>query len=279
MKIIKTKKEVQFLIKEFQLKNKTTAFVPTMGALHLGHLKLVRKAKEENDIVIVSIFVNPKQFNEKRDFTSYPNTIKADIKKLEQENCNILFAPTTDEIYDKKSENCKSFEFDFLNSIMEGKFRPQHFEGVVAVIKKLFNVIKTDTAYFGKKDYQQLMIIKKIVNDCKYKVKIKEVDIVREKSGLAMSSRNARLSAKEKENAANIYKLLSKAKRLLKNNSIDKVKQLIISEFNKIQEFRLEYFEIRDKYTLNESKNNKNAIAFVAVYLSEVRLIDNIEFL
>ncbi len=261
------------------LKNGTViGFVPTMGALHEGHLSLVEKAKKENDIVVVSIFVNPTQFDNADDLINYPKTIEKDLSLLKSFNCDIVFTPTSKEIYADNIQS-QSFDFDGLEYQMEGKFRAGHFNGVGTIVKRLFDVVKPHKAYFGEKDYQQIQIIRKMVEKNKLPVQIISCPIHREKDGLAMSSRNARLTEAQRAAAPFIYETLKKAKIKFGTKNASEVLKWVENEFKNHPVFNLEYIEIADEETLLpvETKNpTKKYRAFIAVFAGKVRLIDNI---
>lgn len=253
--------------------------VPTMGALHKGHLSLISQSVKDNAITVVSIFVNPTQFNNLEDLEKYPRTLESDIEKIATINPDIIiFSPTVDDIYrgDTKSE---PFDFEGLENQMEGKYRPGHFDGVGTIVKRLFEIVKPNNAYFGEKDFQQLQIIKKMVAKANLAITIIGCGIFREESGLAMSSRNERLLEEEKKEAALIYKILLEAKEKFITESVERIILWVESEFKKHAHFELEYFEIVTENDLlpytEKSKNNK-ARAFVAVFLNNIRLIDNI---
>ena len=270
-------KSVQQKIKSLK-KGTSIGFVPTMGALHKGHLSLIERAKKENDIVVVSIFVNPTQFDKKEDLINYPKTIDKDLSLLKSVYCDLVFAPSSSEIYANniKSEN---FEFDGLEFQMEGKFRDGHFDGVGTIVKRLFEIVKPHKAYFGEKDFQQLQIIRSLVKNYKIPVKIVPCEIYREDDGLAMSSRNARLTIEHRLAAPFIYKTLKKAKlKFGTENALDIVKW-VENEFKKDPLLELEYFEIAEEETLQTIKNNnpkRKYRAFIAVFAGKIRLIDNI---
>ena len=259
--------------------NSTTGFVPTMGALHEGHLSLLKKALSENEVVIISIFVNPTQFNNPEDLAKYPRTLENDVEKIKTISDKIIiYAPTVDDIY---SGNTKSehYNFDGLENQMEGKFRTGHFDGVGTVVKRLFEIVKPTNAYFGEKDFQQLQIVKKLVEKEKISVKIIGCPIFRERNGLAMSSRNERLSGEERQKAAIIYKTINEAKTLFGTKSAKEVSDFVTKTFKKHPDFELEYFEIADENALLTCKRkNKNKIyrAFIAVFVNKIRLIDTI---
>ncbi len=265
-------------IEKIKDSGKSIGFVPTMGALHSGHIELVKRAVSENDITVVSIFVNPIQFNNKEDLEKYPRTLVSDLDKLSNTGCNIVFAPEVTEMYpDNKIE--ESFDFGHLESVMEGKFRPGHFNGVAVVVKKLFEIVMPTNAYFGEKDYQQLLIIKELVKKLSIIVNIIPHPIVREDDGLAMSSRNLRLTSDERKIAPLIYRTLKKAKENSHKMSLIDTKMWVTNEINSINGFKLEYFEVLDADNLNVISDWNEAekiIGCIAVFLGDVRLIDNI---
>jgi pantoate--beta-alanine ligase len=257
----------------------TIGFVPTMGALHAGHLSLLRQAKQENDTSICSIFVNPLQFNNSEDFRKYPKPIENDIDILSSVNCDILFNPSEKEIYPEPYNTI--FNFNDLDKYMEGAFRPGHFNGVAVVVKRLFDIIEPDNAYFGEKDFQQLTIIKYLVKTHTIPVNIVACPIVRETDGLAMSSRNTRLTSEERKVAPLIYQILSEVKRIYKSKTIEEIKRFVEDNLHKFQPMKLEYFEIVNIETLEPVSvvdDSSSCIACIAVYVGNIRLIDNIKF-
>lgn len=259
--------------------NKTIGLVPTMGALHQGHLSLMELSSKENDITVVSIFVNPTQFNNKEDLDKYPRTLDADIQKVETLNTSIIiYAPSVKDIYEETISS-ESFDYDGLELKMEGKHRIGHFDGVGTIVKKLFEIVNPSKAYFGEKDFQQLQIVKTLVKKHALPVEIIACPIYREKSGLAMSSRNERLSSESREKAAFIFKTLQRAKKLFATKSAKEVTKIVEEAFKKRKEFTLEYFEIADEETLNICKRkdkNKKYRGFIAVFIDNIRLIDTI---
>ena len=289
-----TKKHLNFLKKQ----GKSIGFVPTMGALHRGHTSLLERAKRENDIAASSIFVNPLQFNDKKDLEKYPRTIESDIEKLKSAGCDMLFAPSADEMYPdslKKEDRNKENEIVFLGHldlIMEGAHRPGHFQGVCVVVKKLFDIMEPDKAYFGEKDFQQLAVIKHMVKALNIPVEIISCPTVREAGGLAMSSRNMLLTTEERKNAAHIYKTLIEAKVKLEkkhhsgiplaNHSPDELKKFVEDKINENPFLQLEYFEVVNSETLVPITDYRSPItalrACIAVKVGNVRLIDNIPF-
>ena len=258
-------------------KNKQIGFVPTMGALHKGHESLVIKSLENNDFTVVSIFVNPTQFNNVDDLKKYPKTIAKDLELLKNIGCDFVFIPSVEEIY-AQTVVSKTYSFDGVEHQMEGKFRTGHFDGVATIVQTLFEIVKPDNAYFGEKDFQQLQVVKKLVEKEKIATKVIGCPIHREKDGLAMSSRNIRLSIEQRAEAPLIYKTLKKAVELAKSKSINEVYQFVKNEFD-ASSLNLEYFTIAEEHSLEEvSKINfsiKNR-AFIAVNVGPVRLIDNL---
>jgi len=280
MEIFKTKSELKKYLSDLRQKKISIGFVPTMGALHQGHLSLISHGKNKNDIMVVSIFVNPTQFDNKEDLEKYPKTLENDIKLLESVNCDVLYTPTADEIYDDNVVSEK-FDFDGLEHQMEGKFRDGHFDGVGTIVKKLLEIVTPGKAYFGEKDFQQLQIIKKLVEKHQLPVKIKGRPIFREDDGLAMSSRNARLTKEHREEAPFIYKTLKKAKKKAGTKNVQEITKWVLKQFEKNPLLELEYFTIAEEETLETAKDinpNKEYRGFIAVYAGKIRLIDNIRF-
>ncbi len=279
MVIFNNKKDLKNYLKPFSDSNKTIGFVPTMGALHNGHLSLFQKSVEQNDVTVISIFVNPTQFNNKEDLEKYPRTLESDIKKTETLNPNIIvYAPTVSDIYGENVVSEK-FDYDGLENQMEGKQRPGHFDGVGTIVKALFEVVKPTKAYFGEKDYQQVLIVKKMVEKHNLPVEIVICPILREKNGLAMSSRNERLSEEEREKAGIIYQTLLQAKELFQTKSPKEVYNFVYQTFQSQNFLQLEYFTIADSETLveiTEKQETKKYRAFIAVNIGKVRLIDTI---
>ena len=260
-----------------ETKQKTVGFVPTMGALHDGHLSLVKKSLLENDLTVVSIFVNPIQFNNQEDLKKYPRTLETDLKKLQDIGCDVVFTPNYNEMY--PDEITERFNFGELERVMEGEHRPGHFNGVAIVVKRLFEIVNPQRAYFGEKDYQQLLIIKALVKKENLSVEIVPVEIVREPHGLAMSSRNGLLSDKARQQAGIIYKVLKDVKKIFPNKRPSEIKEYVKKQFAENPDFTIEYFEIADSNTLQhipDKKNAKNIRAFIVVHIENVRLIDNI---
>lgn len=283
MQIITTKKELQATVAACRFEHKTIGLVPTMGALHNGHASLVKRCVEENDVCVVSVFVNPTQFNNKEDLAKYPRNLKKDAEFLSTLGAAFVFAPTPEEMYSAEEMNT-TFAFDFagLDEVMEGKMRPGHFNGVVQVVSRLFYLVQPDRAYFGEKDFQQLAIIHHMVERSALKdtfgdLKIIGCPIVREASGLALSSRNERLSEEQKATAVHISRILTES-LTWPRNSVKEVEQRVVDEINRIPGLEVEYYSIVDGTTLQETDTFVNAVGCVTVYCGEVRLIDNIRY-
>jgi pantoate--beta-alanine ligase len=279
MHVFQTQKELQIELNKAQNQSKKIGFVPTMGALHEGHLSLLEQSLAENEITVLSIFVNPTQFNNADDLKKYPRTLEKDVELVQQLNKNIIvYAPSVSDIYEGNTIST-SFNYDGLENQMEGKHRPGHFDGVGTIVKKLFEIIKPTNAYFGEKDFQQLQIVKKLVAKHKIPVTIIGCEIYRESSGLAMSSRNERLSESARNESKLIYQILSQAKEKFISKSANEVVLFVEKEFKKHANFTLEYFEIAAEDTLLTCKRkvkNKKYRGFIAVFIENIRLIDNI---
>ncbi|WP_431133429.1 pantoate--beta-alanine ligase [Psychroserpens mesophilus] len=280
MQIFKNKTDLTAHIDHLKSEKKTLGFVPTMGALHQGHASLVLKGLENNDVVIVSVFVNPTQFDNKEDLVKYPRTLEKDVVLLKNisEDHIIVYAPTVADIYGNDISST-SFSYDGLEHEMEGKFRTGHFDGVGTIVKRLFEIVRPDNAYFGEKDFQQLMIIKKLVEKHHIPVNVVGCKIHRASDGLAMSSRNTRLKPQYRKAAPFIYKTLKTVKQNFGTKSANKITEWVKKEFAKHELLELEYFIIADVDTLKTVKrksNKKTYRAFIAVYADDIRLIDNI---
>jgi pantoate--beta-alanine ligase len=279
MLVFQTQNALQIELKKAQNQSKKIGFVPTMGALHKGHLSLLEESLSENEITVLSIFVNPTQFNNADDLKKYPRTLEKDVELVKNLNKNILiYAPSVSDIYEGNTISA-SFDYDGLEHQMEGKHRPGHFDGVGTIVKKLFEIVKPTHAYFGEKDFQQLQIVRKLAAKHKIPVNIIPCEIYREPSGLAMSSRNERLSDNARNESKLIYKILLEAKEKFKLKSALEVSQFVIREFKKHKNFTLEYFEIAEEETLLTCKRktkNKKYRGFIAVFIEDIRLIDNI---
>lgn len=266
-------------LNKFLFKKQKIGFVPTMGALHSGHISLVEKSKSENHCTIVSIFVNPFQFNNPSDLEKYPRNPEKDFAMLEKAEVDFVFSPEVSEIYPDK--NVETYDFGDLANVMEGEFRPGHFDGVAAVVRRFFSIVEPTNAYFGEKDFQQLAIIKKMVNDYSIPVNIVACPIIREKDGLAMSSRNMRLSEEERKSAKEIFKIVSEAKNNMNSFEVKELERFVVNQINQIPYLKTEYFQIVDSETLQpiDSLNDAKSItACLAVFAGDIRLIDSIKF-
>jgi len=279
MKIFEKQVDLNAHLKSISTTNTTIGFVPTMGALHSGHLSLLQESMRKNTHTVISIFVNPTQFNNKEDLEKYPRTLDHDVEKIKIISDHIIvYAPTVDDIYEGNTVS-QHFNFDGLENQMEGQFRPGHYDGVGTVVKRLFEIVQPTRAYFGEKDFQQLQIVKKLVQKLKMPITIIGCPIHREPNGLAMSSRNERLSESEKKEAAVIYKTLKQVKAKFKTESASAVTNWVSKTFDKIPNIKLEYFQIADENTLLpclRKVENKKYRAFIAVFINNIRLIDTI---
>ena len=280
MKVFNNKNQLSNCVDKFKTNSKAIGFVPTMGALHDGHLSLVKKGLLENDYIVVSIFINPTQFNNKEDLERYPRTVNRDLALLETVSKSkiIVFIPSIEDIYEDKVSS-EAFAFDGLEHEMEGAFRPGHFDGVGTVVKRLLEIVRPDNAYFGEKDFQQLQIIKKMIELHKLTTKIVGCAIYRADDGLAMSSRNERLKPNYRKAAPFIYKTLKDAKKKFGTDSVKEVTEWVENQFKKHELLELEYFLIADIKTLKPVKRKstkKTYRAFIAAYADDIRLIDNI---
>lgn len=279
MKLVHTISELRAELDVQRKEGKKIGLVPTMGALHEGHASLVRRAVAENEIVVVSDFVNPTQFNDKNDLLKYPRTLDADCELLEREGADYVFAPSVEEIYPEP--DTRQFSYAPLDTVMEGKFRPGHFNGVCQIVSKLFMIVEPDRAYFGEKDFQQLAIIREMVKQMNFPLQIVGCPIVREADGLALSSRNARLSAEERAFALNISQTLFKSREYALSHSVKETQTFVEEAIAESEGLRLEYFEIVDGLTLQRIENwddTDYAVGCITVFCGEVRLIDNIKY-
>ena len=281
MKVFTTNQSLHSCLASLKTPASSLGFVPTMGALHQGHLSLIKRAIKENETVVVSIFVNPTQFNNAGDLETYPRDLKQDLKRIESIGSLgeiIVYAPSEAAVYGN-SVTKEAFDFGGLELQMEGKFRPGHFQGVGTVVQKLLDIIGPTQAYFGEKDFQQLQIIKKLVKMTKANVKIVACPIEREPSGLAMSSRNTRLTTAERSHASKIYDVLKTTKGKFSDTPLDEITQWVADQFEKDAIINLEYFEISEQLTLqpaNKIEPQKKYRAFISAYIRNIRLIDNI---
>ena len=279
MKLVHTISELREELDAQRKLGKKIGLVPTMGALHDGHASLVKRAVLENDIVVVSDFVNPTQFNDKNDLLKYPRTLEADCKLLEKEGADYVFAPSVEEIYPEP--DTRQFSYAPLDTVMEGKYRPGHFNGVCQIVSKLFMIVEPDRAYFGEKDFQQLAIIREMVKQMNFPLQIVGCPIVREKDGLALSSRNRRLSADERTQALNISKTLFLSKEYATSHSVEETQQFVENRIANSEGLELEYFEIVDGVTLQKVTSWEDTdyiVGCITVFCGEVRLIDNIKY-
>lgn len=279
MKLIQTIQELRTELDALRKEGKTIGLVPTMGALHAGHASLVKRAVAENDVVVVSDFVNPTQFNDKNDLLKYPRTLDADCKLLEECGASFVFAPSVEEIYPEP--DTRQFSYAPLDTVMEGKFRPGHFNGVCQIVSKLFLIVEPTRAYFGEKDFQQLAIIREMVRKYPFNLEIVGCPIVREADGLALSSRNARLSDEQRIQALQISKTLFASVEYAQTHSLAETKAFVESAISTAEGLRLEYFEIVDGNSLQtvcDWKDGSYIVGCITVFCGEVRLIDNIKY-
>lgn len=279
MKLIQTVKELKAQLDVLRKEGKQIGLVPTMGALHEGHSSLVRRAVAENDVVVVSDFVNPTQFNDQNDLIKYPRTLEADCALLEKEGAHIVFAPSVEEVYPEP--DTRQFSYAPLDTVMEGKYRPGHFNGVCQIVSKLFMMVEPHRAYFGEKDFQQLAIIREMVKQMQFPLQIVGCPIVRESDGLALSSRNARLSTEERQQALNISKTLFASVDFSKTHTVAETQAFVEESIAKADGLELEYFEMVDGLTLQKVNNWEDTdyiVGCITVYCGEVRLIDNIKY-
>lgn len=279
MIVVEKAAELTAKVKEIKQQGLKVGFVPTMGALHMGHISLIKKSIAENDVTIASIFVNPTQFNDKQDLANYPRMLDKDLKILEENGCNLVFAPSEAEMYPET--DTRIFDFGNLDKVMEGKHRPGHFNGVAQIVSKLFAVVNPHNAYFGEKDFQQVAIIKKMVAVLNLDVHIVSCPIVRETDGLAMSSRNLLLSKVQREQAPAIYKALNESTKFINSKSVEDVKKFVVAAINNNSELEVEYFDIVNDLSLESITSwtdPGNKAGCIAVKVGKIRLIDNIRY-
>ena len=277
MIVVETIKNLKQELEKYKSKN--IGFVPTMGALHSGHISLVERCVKENDVCVVSVFVNPTQFNDKADLERYPRTEEADKKLLEAAGCDIVFMPKVEEMYPE--EDTRVFNFGSIETVMEGKYRPGHFNGVAQIVSKLFDAVEPTRSYFGEKDFQQVAIIRDMVRQLNLPVEIIACPIIREESGLARSSRNELLSAEERKKAALISEVLSKSVNFAKDMSVEEVKNWVCEQFTHDSVFKMDYYDIVDGNTLQSVSSWSESdyiVGCIAVYCGKIRLIDNIHY-
>lgn len=279
MKTFEKGSELRNNILELKKSGKKVGFVPTMGALHQGHVSLVKRSVAENDFTAVSIFVNPTQFNDKNDLKNYPRTLENDLNLLSENGCDFVFIPSVEEMYPE--DDTRQFSFGSLETVMEGKHRPGHFNGVAQIVSKLFDVVPAQRAYFGEKDFQQVAIINKLKEILQIPVEIVPCPIFREADGLAMSSRNVLLSDVQRKNAPHIYQTLLSSLEKSKSIPVDSLKKWVIEAINANPELQTEYFDIVDALTLQSVENwnqSSKIIGCIAVKVGKIRLIDNIRY-
>ena len=279
MKVIHTIKDLQAELSVLKAQGKKVGLVPTMGALHAGHASLVKRSVNENEVTVVSVFVNPTQFNDKNDLVKYPRTLDADCKLLEACGATYAFAPSVEEMYPEP--DTRQFSYAPLDTVMEGAFRPGHFNGVCQIVSKLFEAVKPHRAYFGEKDFQQLAIIREMVRQMQFDLEIVGCPIVREEDGLALSSRNARLSAEERENTLKISQTLFKSRTFAATHTVGETLKFVEDAIAAVPGLRLEYFEIVDGNTLQKVDNwnqTSYVVGCITVFCGDVRLIDNIKY-
>lgn len=279
MKIVKGINELKGYLVDSKRNGKRVGLVPTMGALHKGHLSLVERCVRENDICVVSVFVNPTQFNDKHDLETYPRTLEADCALLESAGCDFVFAPSVEEMYPEP--DTRTFDFGTVMQVMEGAKRPGHFNGVAQVVSKLFYIVEPDNAYFGEKDFQQIAVIRAMVKQLQIPVQINACPIVREADGLALSSRNTRLTPALRQKAPLIARTLQESKAMAATKSVCEVIDYVVNTLNADPDLEVEYYEIVDGDSLvsiQDWKDTSYAVGCVTVYCGEVRLIDNIKY-
>ena len=281
MKVLHTIQDLKAELKAYRNEGKSVGLVPTMGALHAGHASLVERSVRENDVTVVSVFVNPTQFNDKNDLAKYPRTLEKDCELLEEKGATIAFAPSVEEVYPEP--DTRVFSYPPTDEVMEGGFRPGHFNGVCQVVSKLFMMVEPDRAYFGEKDFQQIAVIKRMVEDQKFPLEICPCPIVREESGLALSSRNSLLTAEEKDIAVNISKTLFASLEYAKNHSLEETKLWVVDTLNGIDGLEVQYYEIVDGTSLaslKEWEDSDDVVGCITVFCGQipVRLIDNIRY-
>ena len=279
MKIVNSIQELKRYLAEERQHNRKIGFVPTMGALHNGHLSLVKRCVEENDVCVVSIFVNPTQFNDKNDLATYPRTLDNDCSLLEPAGCNYVFAPAEAEMYPEP--DTRTFDFGTVSAVMEGARRPGHFNGVAQIVSKLFYAVEPDNAYFGEKDFQHIAVIRAMVKQLNIPVKINACPILREADGLALSSRNVRLTPEQRQKAPLIARTLKESTNFAAGKSVQEVIDYVVNTINADPVMRVEYYEIVDGYTMESIKNWSDTtypVGCITVYCGDVRLIDNIKY-
>jgi pantoate--beta-alanine ligase len=277
MEIFKQIAQLRGHLDQLRKSNKSIGLVPTMGALHQGHISLIQASKSQNAVTVATIYINPTQFNNPKDLQKYPKTPEKDLAMLENAECDVVFCPDDQEMYTEKS--MVNFDFGNLDKVMEGKFRPGHFSGVALVVSKLFNIVQPDRVYFGQKDWQQFAVIRLLVRELKFNLEVHSVPILRESDGLAMSSRNLRLSPSQRSSAKVLYESLLMARKAISSGTpLETVKKAVFEKVNETPEMKLEYFELANSKNLTILNNVDNSvlpILCIAAYAGEIRLIDN----
>lgn len=281
MKVVTTINELQTMLGEYRAQEKTIGLVPTMGALHAGHASLVERSVRENDVTVVSIFLNPTQFNDKKDLEKYPRTLEADCELLTQVGATIAFAPSVDEVYPEP--DTRQFSYPPTDSVMEGAFRPGHFNGVCQIVSKLFSYVDADRAYFGEKDFQQIAVIRRMVADLGFRVEIVPCPVIREESGLARSSRNTLLTDDERALAANIYRVMKESQAMVESKTVQEVHDYVVEQINAIDGLEVQYYSIVDGDTMadvNSWADAPHVVGCITVYCgaTPIRLIDHIKY-
>lgn len=281
MEIIRSVSGLKEAVARFKAEGRSVGLVPTMGALHAGHISLVDRARRENGAVVVSVFVNPTQFNNATDLATYPRTEEADCAKLREAGVDIAFIPTVEEMYPQ--EDTRVFDLGEVAAVMEGPMRPGHFNGVAQVVSKLFSFVEPDRAYFGEKDFQQIAVIRRMVELEKFPIEIVDCPICREDDGLAMSSRNVRLTPENRAVAPAIHRILTKSVEWARDHSLDDTRRLVTEELNAYPQMEVEYYEIVDPLTMQplqewSTPHNGQAVGCITCYCGDVRLIDNIKY-
>ena len=281
MNVIHTIKDLQAVLGQARTEGKTIGFVPTMGALHAGHASLVKRSVAENDLTVVSVFLNPTQFNDKKDLEKYPRTLEADCALLAAEGADIVFAPSVSEMYPEP--DTRRFSYPAVDAVMEGAFRPGHFNGVCQIVSKLFDAVQPDKAYFGEKDFQQIAVVRAMVEDLKMKVGIVPCPVIREESGLAMSSRNTLLTEEERATAAGIYRTLAASREYALRHTLDETKRYVTDGVNAVENLQVQYFEIvdgRTLQTLHSWDESDYIVGCITVFCGQqpIRLIDHIKY-
>lgn len=277
MEVIRTVDGLRDRVRAARNAGRSIGLVPTMGALHAGHISLIQRARRENDVVVVSVFVNPTQFNNPDDLRTYPRTEDADCAKLREAGVDVAFIPTVEEVYPEP--DTRQFDLGAVAEVMEGAMRPGHFNGVAQIVSKLFEMVEPDRAYFGEKDFQQIAVIRRMVELCGFNLEIVDCPICREEDGLALSSRNVRLTPGQRQTAPAIHRTLVSSLDFAKEHSVDETIEFVTEKINSYPEMEVEYYEIVDPLTMQPVKQWKNGVVgCVTVYCGDVRLIDNIKY-